>query len=132
MRCSMPSVFVTHSAGRATCVTQAMRDGFRRRSRVRGCRMRFAWLLVLAACGSDGANGPPLVAKTSFVVTDKTGAGTSPLDPLYMQTIDIEIVFPEAIPTKGYEGDTPECKSKLIDAPMAMRTALGDTAQLVQ
>jgi len=91
------------------------------------------WLVALGACGSDdGTSGPPLRAKTTFVVTEQTGAGQSPLDPLYTQTIDIEVVFPDVVVTKGYEGDTPECKSKMIESPMADRTAFGDTAQLVQ
>ena len=95
--------------------------------------LALSWLVGLVACGGDdGVSGPPLVAKTSFVITNQAGAGQSPLDPLYMHTLDIEITFPEVNVIHGYEGDTPECKSTVIEAPMAVRTAFGETQQLAQ
>lgn len=98
--------------------------------------MRSAWIVVLlAACGSndDGASdGPPLTATTSFVVTDVTGSGTSPLDALAGMTIDMTVVFPDVIVTQGYDGDSADCKSEIVEWPEATRTAAGASAQLVQ
>jgi hypothetical protein len=91
-------------------------------------------VLVLAACGSDDppSDGPPLTAKTSFVVTEVTGSGVSPLDPLAGMTIDMTVTFPDVIVSNGYEGDSAECKSEIVEWPEATRVAAGDTAQLVQ
>jgi hypothetical protein len=99
----------------------------------RGCK-RVACLAIVAACGGDdgGSNGPPLTATTSFVVTMMAGNGPSPLDPLVGKTIDMQVVFPDVNTSRGYEGDTPECKSTLIEWAEAERTASGETAQLVQ
>ncbi len=97
--------------------------------------MRSAWLAVLlAACGSDDppSDGPPLTATTSFVVTDVTGAGSSPLDALAGMTIDMTVVFPDVIVTQGYEGDSADCKSEIVEWPEATRTANGTAAQIVQ
>ena len=95
--------------------------------------MKLAWLALLAACGGDGGGGGPgLTATTSFVVTSVTGAGMSPLDPLAMQTIDLQIVFPDFAVDRGYEGDTTECKSTTLWTFPADRTASGASAQLVQ
>jgi hypothetical protein len=96
--------------------------------------MRLAWFALLAACGGDdgASTGPPLTVTTSFVVTDMTGNGPSPLDPLFGKTIDMQVVFPDVTTSRGYEGDTPECKSTLFEWSQAERTAAGETAQLVQ
>lgn len=94
--------------------------------------MRYAYLLVLAACGGDDGGGPPLVAKTSFVVSERSGVGPSPLDPIYMQTIDMEVVFHDFAAMRGYEGDTAECKSTVLETFPAERTAFGASASVVQ
>ncbi|HEX5060082.1 MAG TPA: hypothetical protein VFV99_12015 [Kofleriaceae bacterium] len=95
--------------------------------------MKHSWLALLAACGGDGGGGGPgLTATTSFVVTSVTGAGMSPLDPLAMQTIEMQIVFPDFAVDRGYEGDTTDCKSTMLWTFPAERTASGASAQLVQ
>ena len=96
--------------------------------------MRSACLLVLlAACGGDDSNGPPLVVSTSFLVTDKTGsAPTAPIDPLYQQTVDFDVEFPSITSSRGDEADTIDCISTVVAAESAIDTAHGDTAAVYQ
>ena len=94
--------------------------------------MRHAWLALLAACGGADDEGPPLSVKTAFVVSEQAGSGQSVLDPLYMHMIDIEVVCPTINVLRGYQGDTADCKSTVIESFPAERTAAGATAQLVQ
>jgi hypothetical protein len=80
----------------------------------------------------DAPKGPPITATTSFAVTEFTGNGPSPLDPLNGQTIAMEIVFPQIDYARGDESDTADCISTVISSFPAERTATGDSAALVQ
>jgi hypothetical protein len=96
--------------------------------------MRSACLLVLlAACGGDDSNGPPLVVSTSFLVTDKTGsAPTAPIDPLYQQMVAFDVEFPTITSSRGDEADTIDCISTVVASESAIDTAHGDTAAVYQ
>jgi hypothetical protein len=95
--------------------------------------MRWAWFVLLAACGGDDAGSePPLRVSTNFEVTNMSGTGPSPLDPLVGQLIAIAVAFPDVTVSRGYEGDTAECKSTIVESPTAERLAVGPTADLVQ
>src|SRR5262245_50079330 len=83
-------------------------------------------LLLLVACGGDEGN---LVASTSFTISEMSGAGPSPLVPLYQQVIgfDVELVAPST----GYDTADP-CKVTVEDSEMPVLTATGATAEMVQ
>jgi hypothetical protein len=90
--------------------------------------MRFAWLLLLVACNGDEN---AMTATTSFQVTNAAGAGTSPLDPLQGQTLDIEIVWPEVNHFRGTT-DPQGCKTVAVGFLPSQRTASGASKELVQ
>lgn len=90
--------------------------------------MRVACLALLAACGGSGDD---LRASTHFQVTNVAGSGTSALDPLANQMIDIEIVWPKVDWNHG-EQDPPGCHSTGVGYLASTRTASGATADLVQ
>jgi hypothetical protein len=92
--------------------------------------MRVACLVTLAACGG-AADEDALRLTTSFVVTEIAGAGTSPLDPLLGQSIDIEIVWPTVEALHGTD-DPQGCKTTVLGFFPEPRTAKGPSAALVQ
>ena len=90
--------------------------------------MRFVWLVALLGCADEYA----LEVKTSFMVTEVTGAGVSPLDPLAGQVIDIHIAWPAVDSNHGDGNDPAGCKSTVLGFRTSERTATGPTAMLVQ
>ena len=88
----------------------------------------FALVILLAACGG-GSSGPDVTVTTHFDVTQMSGLGPSPLDPLFNQTLDLEVVLDSVTP---YFTDPAGCKSTTLVQPTATRTARGASADLVQ
>ena len=95
--------------------------------------MRLAFLAVLAACGGGGGH-PSMDLSTSFQITQFTGNGPSPLDPLQNQTIDISVHWDQLDYNHGDGSDPQGCTSLAIGYGFGVttRTAHGATAQLVQ
>ena len=91
-------------------------------------RICVAWLGLLGACASD----PPLTVHASFSVTDFSGRGPSPLDPLQGQTVDMTIAFPKFDSNHGDGSDAAGCKTTVVGLLPSTRTAHGATAALVQ
>lgn len=82
---------------------------------------------MLVACG--GGSDGKLVASTTMTLSEMSGMGPSPLDPLYQQQIGFEVEFVAASP--GH--DTVEtCKWSVEDTDMPVLTATGATAATVQ
>ncbi|MBV8756645.1 MAG: hypothetical protein JO257_05205 [Deltaproteobacteria bacterium] len=95
--------------------------------------MRLAWVCLLTACGG-GSGGRSMDVSTSFPVTQFSGNGPSPLDPLNGQTIDISVHWDQTDYNNG-DGSAPQgCKPLTIGYGFGVttRTAHGATAQLVQ
>lgn len=96
--------------------------------------MRLPWLALLAACGGSPGQ-PSMDAQVSFVVTQLTGNGPSPLDPLQGQTIDFSVHWLQTDFNNGTPDNNPQgCTTTTIgfDPDVTTRTAHGATAQLVQ
>jgi hypothetical protein len=95
--------------------------------------MRFAWLALLAGCGG-GSGHPSMDVSTQFQVTQFSGNGPSPLDPLQGQTIDVSIHWDQTDFNNGDGSDPTGCKTLAIGYGFGVttRTAHGATAQLVQ
>jgi hypothetical protein len=89
--------------------------------------VRLSLLLLLVACG--GSEGD-LIASTSFTISEMSGPGpSSPLDPLYQQVIAFDVEF--VAPSTGHDMvDT--CAVTAQDSEMPVRTATGETAEMVQ
>jgi hypothetical protein len=92
--------------------------------------MRLAWIALLAACGGDG--GPPLTVRTSLPITGAAGTGMSTLEPLYMHTLELELVFKDFETVRGDSSDSEDCKSTVIASGTVDRTAFGETAAVAQ
>lgn len=90
-------------------------------------RASLALILLFTACG--GSDEPQLRIATQFQVTQFSGQGPSPLDPLENATVAFEIEM-EAVGAV-HETPTPTCPSTALFAA-ATRRAAGDTAALVQ
>jgi hypothetical protein len=87
-------------------------------------------MLLVTGCGTN--SGPPLTVTTSFTVTDFSGHGPSPLDPLQGQVVDLEIVWPYVGSNHGDGADPAGCLTQAVGFDPSTRTAHGATAALVQ
>ena len=92
--------------------------------------MRFAWACVFAGCTHGYSYA--LQVDTSFTVTDVTGAGMSPLDPLQGQELAIHIAWPQVDSNHGPGGDPTGCKTTAVGFLASARDASGPTKDLVQ
>ena len=84
--------------------------------------------LLVVGCGGDDGGGS-LVFTTSFPLTNVSGMGTSPLQPLLGQTISFEVEL--AAPTITHD-TIDNCRTTVHWSAMPPRTASGATASTVQ
>jgi hypothetical protein len=90
--------------------------------------MRARALILLAACGGDGGDTSRVMA-ARFTLTEMSGAGPSPIDPVVGQPIDIEVSLVEPM-TYSETVDTCRWTTDVVELPP--RIARDATAALVQ